>query len=138
MRAFNPSMQKLLEDRIREVADHAAHLHGASAETSLWWNAAPLINHERETLAMTANAKDLVGPDGVDDRMMPVTGGEDFAFMLRAKPGAFVFMGNGTAPDGSVHALHTPLYDFNDDALPYGIAFWLGLVRRELNSNAAS
>jgi hippurate hydrolase len=54
--------------------------------------------------------------------------------MLRAKPGAFVFMGNGSAPDGVVHALHTPLYDFNDAALPHGVAFWVNLVRQELNA----
>ncbi len=134
MRAFNPAMQALLENRIREMADHAAKLHGARAETVLWWNAAPLINHQRETQALVANAEELVGTAQVNDKITPVTGGEDFAFMLRAKPGAFVFMGNGTAPDGSVHALHTPLYDFNDDALPYGVAFWLNLVRRELNT----
>lgn len=133
-RAFNPSMQKMLEDRIREVADFTARMQGATAETTIWWNAAPLINHARETAIMANTARGLVGDAAVNAKMTPVTGGEDFAFMLRAKPGAFVFMGNGSAPDGAVHALHTPLYDFNDAALPHGVAFWVNLVRQELNA----
>jgi amidohydrolase len=133
-RAFNPAMQKMLEDRIREVADFTARMQGATAETTIWWNAAPLINHARETAIMADTARGLMGDAAVDAKMTPVTGGEDFAFMLRAKPGAFVFMGNGSAPDGAVHALHTPLYDFNDAALPHGVAFWVNLVRQELNA----
>jgi len=133
-RAFNPTMQKMLEDRIREVADFTARMQGATAETTIWWNAAPLINHARETAIMANTARGLVGDAAVNAKMTPVTGGEDFAFMLRAKPGAFVFMGNGSAPDGAVHALHTPLYDFNDAALPHGVAFWVNLVRQELNA----
>jgi len=50
--------------------------------------------------------------------------------MMQAKPGAFVFLGNGA--EGEVHALHTPLYDFNDAALPHGVAYWVSLVRQEL------
>jgi hippurate hydrolase len=132
MRAFNPTMQKLLDDRMREVAELTARMQGASAEVTLWWGAAPLINHTRETAIMADTARALVGDGAVNDQMTPVTGGEDFAFMLQAKPGAFVFMGNGTAPDGKVHALHTPKYDFNDAALPHGVAFWVNLVRQEM------
>jgi hippurate hydrolase len=116
------------------VAELTARMQGASAEVTLWWGAAPLINHTRETGIMADSARALVGDGAVNDQMTPVTGGEDFAFMLQAKLGAFVFMGNGTAPDGKAHALHTPLYDFNDAALPHGVAFWVNLVRREMNS----
>ena len=132
MRAFNAGMQALLERRIREVAELSAAMQGASAEATLWWNAAPLLNHPRETDAMASAARALVGAAAVDEETQPVTGGEDFAFMLQAKPGAFVFLGGGSAPDGQVHGLHTPLYDFNDAALPHGVAFWVELVRREL------
>ena len=52
--------------------------------------------------------------------------------MMQDKPGAFVFLGNGAAADGEVHALHTPLYDFNDAALPHGVAYWVSLVHQEL------
>jgi hippurate hydrolase len=132
MRAFTAPMQALVEQRIGELADHAAAMVGARAEAKLWWNTVPLVNHPRETAAMVAAARGIAGADAVDPAMVPVTGGEDFAYMLRGKPGAFVFVGNGSAPDGRVHALHTPDYDFNDAALPHGIAFWVRLVQQEL------
>ncbi len=138
MRAFTPAMQTLVEARIRDLAEQCAALHGATAETTLWWGTVPLINHARETDAAVAALNALVGPAQVETDTSPVTGGEDFAFILRAKPGAFVFIGNGTAPDGQAHALHTPLYDFNDAALPHGIGFLVGLVRRELGIPAAA
>jgi hippurate hydrolase len=138
MRAFTPPMQTLVETRIRDLADQCAALHGATAETTLWWGTVPLINHARETDAAVAALNALVGPAQVETDTSPVTGGEDFAFMLRAKPGAFVFIGNGTAPDGQAHALHTPLFDFNDAALPHGIGFLVGLVRQELGIPAAA
>ena len=132
MRAFNAPMQALVEGRIRELAELAAATQGATAELSMWWNASPLVNHERETEVMVAAARAVAGEAGVDTATQPVTGGEDFAFMLQAKPGAFVFLGAGVAPDGTAHALHSPLYDFNDAALPHGVAFWVQLVRQEL------
>ena len=132
MRAFNPEMQALVERRIRELAELAAATQGATVEMKLWWNAIPLVNHDREMEAMTTAAQAVAGEGAVDTKLRPVTGGEDFAFMLKAKPGAFVFLGAGAAPDGTVHALHSPLYDFNDAALPHGVAFWVNLVRQEL------
>jgi hippurate hydrolase len=134
MRAFNPAMQELVEHRIRELAELAAASQGATVEVTLWWNAIPLVNHARETEVMAAAARAVAGEDGVDTATRPVTGGEDFAFMLKAKPGAFVFLGTGTAPDGTAHALHSALYDFNDAALPHGVAFWCSLVRQELGA----
>jgi len=132
MRAFTPATQELVERRIRELAEQSAAMVGATAEVTQWWNTVPLVNHGRETDAMVAAARTLAGDAAVDADTTPVTGGEDFAFMLREKAGAFIFMGNGTAPDGQVHGLHTPDYDFNDAALPHGIGFWVELVMEEL------
>ena len=132
MRAFNKPMQDLLERRIRELADIAAATQGATAETSLSWGTVPLVNHGRETEVMAEAARFTGDEASLDIDAVPVTGGEDFSFMLEAKPGAMVFLGNGVAPDGSVHALHTPRYDFNDAAMPHGIAFWVGIVGQEL------
>jgi metal-dependent amidase/aminoacylase/carboxypeptidase family protein len=78
----------------------------------------------------------VLGPENVSTDMAPITGGEDFALMLEATPGALVFLGNGTAPDGTVHNVHTPHYDFNDDAIATGVAFWLRLVRQQLSTQA--
>ena len=57
-------------------------------------------------------------------------GAEDFAYMLQARPGSYIWMGNGGAPEGRV--LHSPYYDFNDAALPYGVSYWARLVERVL------
>jgi hippurate hydrolase len=52
--------------------------------------------------------------------------------MLEAKPGAFIMIGNGVAETGRTHSLHTPHYDFNDDIIPLGAAYWVTLVQHEL------
>jgi hippurate hydrolase len=130
MRAFNPRMQQMLEKRIAELAELCAAAQGATAEVKMWWNAVPLINAGRETDIAVAAARALVGDAQVDDDVMPVTGGEDFAYMMERKPGSLIFLGNGTGEDA--HALHTPKYNFNDAALPYGVAYWMGVVQQEL------
>ena len=78
-------------------------------------------------------ARTLAGAEAVDADAPPVTGGEDFAFMLDAKPGAFIFIGNGTGPDGAAPGLHTPRYDFNDAIIPLGAAWWVQVVEQELS-----
>jgi len=85
------------------------------------------FNHPAETdLAIEAMGA-VVGRENVDDKIKPVMGSEDFAFMLKAVPGAYVFMGNGdSAP------VHHPAYDFNDEAIPYGVSFWAEIARRAL------
>jgi metal-dependent amidase/aminoacylase/carboxypeptidase family protein len=78
----------------------------------------------------------LVGAGNVDGDAAPMTGAEDFAFMLEARPGGFVMIGNGVAADGSFHNVHTPRYDFNDEILTLGAGYWVSLVQRELGSTA--
>jgi hippurate hydrolase len=129
MRAFNPQTQAILDRRIRDLAEFAAASQGAVAEVNLRWGAVTLVNHARETQAMAEAAREVAGAAGVDDRATPVTGGEDFAFMLRDKPGAFVFLGTGEGP-----GLHAADYDFNDEAIAPGVEFWVRLVRQELRA----
>ena len=90
---------------------------------------AKLVKVARLTWAAVA----VAGAERVDDNADPVTGGEDFSLMLQAKPGAFMFMGIGAGGPSS-EGLHTPTYDFNDDAIPLGVQYWLSLVRQELGS----
>ena len=132
MRAFTPPMQALVERRITELAEQSAAMVGGSAEVTTWWNTVPLINGARETEAMLSAARAVSGDAQVDADTTPVTGGEDFAYMARAKPGALIFLGNGDGSDGPAHGLHTPDYNFNDAALPHGIGFWVRLVGQEL------
>ena len=85
------------------------------------------INHDAETDLAIAAMRAVVGVDGVDDKVKPVMGSEDFSFMLNRVQGCYVFLGNGdSAP------VHHPAYDFNDEAIPYGVAFWADLARRAL------
>ena len=127
MRSFTPEVQALVERRIQELAEISAAATGTTVEVEQFWNAVPTINHDRETDVAVAAATATVGAGLVDAAAQPVTGGEDFSFMLRKKPGAFVFLGTGTE-----EALHTPRYDFNDAIIPHGIGFFLNVVQQEL------
>jgi hippurate hydrolase len=91
-----------------------------------------LINQPEQTQVGLAAAKVVVGADRVNGTLRATTGGEDFAEMMRYRPGAFMRIGNGVAADGSYNAPHTPTYDFNDEIIPDGIAYWTNIVQHEL------
>ena len=74
-------------------------------------------------------ASQVVGKERVDTSVPPVMGAEDFSFMLEARPGAYIFLGNGDSTD-----LHTDTYDFNDDIIPVGVSYWVRLAERALAS----
>jgi hippurate hydrolase len=97
------------------------------------WGFHALINHADNTDVAIAAASAVVGEAQVEGNAPAMTGGEDFAFMLEERPGAFIFIGNGFAPDGKAHAVHTPLFNFNDEIIPIGVEYWVSLVRQELN-----
>ena len=80
-------------------------------------------NHARQTAFAASIAEQISGRDKVDANVAPVMGGEDFSFMLEARPGAFIFMGIGPGA-----GLHNPAYNFNDEAIPSGVSFWGRLV----------
>ena len=67
----------------------------------------------------------------------PIAGAEDFAFMLEKKPGAYIMIGNGGTGEGGCHNVHSPLYDFSDEILTTGAAYWVNLVQVELGDAAA-
>ena len=92
MRSFTPEVQALLDRRITELAELCAAAQGTTAEVALSWNAIPTVNHARETEVAVAAARAVPGVTGVNPEAPPVTGGEDFSFMLRQKPGAFLFL----------------------------------------------
>lgn len=134
MRAFSAEIQALLESRIASLADAHAQMAGASAEVKCWWNAAPVVNDPDSVESAVRAAMRVAGSEAVDAHMGQLTAGEDFSWMLQQRPGAFVFIGNGRrSGDGGGH-LHMPNYDFNDEALPFGIAYWLSLVEQELGA----
>jgi amidohydrolase len=134
MRYFDPKIKDVLEARMRELAGHCAALHGATASAHFQWMSVPLINHPAQTDIATAAAAAVSGASAVNATATAVTAGEDFSYMLAERPGAFMFMGNGTSPDGTIQQVHTPHYDFNDDVIPFGVAYWVELVKHELSA----
>ena len=133
MRCFNDSVQAIIDEKMASLAHAFAAANGCTAEITLRWGTTTLVNHPDNTDVATAAASAIVGGGQVNDNMPPITGGEDFAFMLEKRPGAFIFVGNGSAETGRTPGLHTPLFNFNDDTTPIGVAYWVSLVQQELN-----
>ena len=131
-RCFDEKVRGLLERRLGEVATAIAAVHGCTAELHYERIFAPLVNDADCTATAIAVANSIVGTDSVDTSVSPVTGSEDFAFMLQQRPGNYIFLGNGVAADGSFAPVHTPKYDFNDKALPLGVRYFVALAQREL------
>jgi amidohydrolase len=126
-RSLVPHVRDLLEKRVVEVAETTAAMFGARARAIYKRDYPVTSNHERQTAFAAAVAAEVSGRDKVDTATPPVMGGEDFAFMLQSRPGAFIFLGNGPSA-----GLHHPAYDFNDDAIPVGVSYWVRLVEMAL------
>jgi hippurate hydrolase len=133
-RSYKPKVRDLMEKRLTELAHAQAAAFGCSAEVIYNRRYPPLVTHAEPTAVSIAAASELVGTANVETDCQPFTGSEDFSFMLEARPGGFIMIGNGTAADGSTHHVHTPDYDFNDEILTLGSAYWIQLVRKELGA----
>ena len=127
VRTLDPEVRDLVERRIGEVADSVARAYGGSAETKYTRMYPVTMNHTREAGVAADVARDIVGPDRVNARLVPVMGAEDFAFMLEARPGAFVFLGMGDCNE-----CHHPAYRFNDAILGYGASYWVRLIEKTM------
>lgn len=130
VRTFSVATQDHVEARMQQIVDGVAAAHGASAEFVFERRYLPTVNHEAETEIARAVAAELVGADNVVTEGLPQLGGEDFSFMLMERPGAYIFIGNGTGPgvgEGGC-MVHNPHYDFNDDIIPLGVKYWTRLV----------
>ena len=132
-RCFTQATQGIIDQRMRELAQGLAATHGATATCDNTWITTPLVNRPEQTAVAATAACVVAGDEAVNTNHDATTGGEDFAFMLEAKPGAFIMLGAGAGPDGVVHGLHTPKYDFNDAIIPSGVAWWVRLVEQELS-----
>jgi len=130
VRTFSVEMQDHIEARMKRVIDGICQAHGATADFFFERRYPPTVNHEAETEIATAAAAEVVGKQNVVTRGLPQLGGEDFSFMLLKRPGAYIFIGNGDGEGGCM--VHNPHYDFNDDIIPLGIAYWTKLVETEL------
>ena len=126
-RSLTPEVRDLLEKRLHEVVAGTAQLYGATAKLTYRRDYPVTRNHERQAAFAASVAAQVVGPERVDDHAAPVMGAEDFSFMLEARPGAFIFVGNGDSA-----GLHHPAYDFNDETIPIGTSYWIKLVETAL------
>ncbi len=126
-RTFDPGVRDLVEKRLREVVTGTATALGAKATLTYVRNYPVLSNHPKETDFAALVAKEVAGGPQVDTDLPPMMGAEDFSFMLNARPGAFIWIGNGESA-----GLHHPKYNFNDDAIPFGTSYWVRLVEKAL------
>ncbi len=131
-RYFARPVKTIIDTRMKDLARHSAEMQGAGHQINIDWGFVPLHNHAEQVDVAIAAASALVGAEAVNPNAPMVTGGEDFAYMLEQRPGAFICIGNGVAADGNTPNLHTPKYDFNDDIIPLGVAYWVSLVQQEL------
>jgi amidohydrolase len=127
VRTHDDETQDMAERRIREIVEGIASAHGAKAEVIYERPCPVTANHPQETDNAAQAAIAIVGENNVDTDVDPSMAGEDFAFMLKARPGAYIMIGNGQTA-----GLHNPSYDFNDDAIGYGISYWAKLVEQRL------
>jgi amidohydrolase len=126
-RTLSPEIRDLVENRLKEIVEGTARLYGATAKCTYLRDYPVTVNHPRQTDFAAAVAGDVAGAGRVDTKVAPVMGAEDFSFMLEARPGAYIFCGNGASAN-----LHHPAYDFNDAAIPFGASYWIRLVEKAM------
>jgi len=134
VRALDPGVRKLLEQRIKAIATSQAESFGVRAEVDWKEGYCVLVNSEQETEFARQVALDLVGADRVILNGPPLTGSEDFAFMLEKVPGSYLLIGNGDGDSAGACMVHNPGYDFNDDNIATGSDYWIHLVKTYLKT----
>lgn len=125
-RSFDENISQFLERNLRELSEGIARAHGATTEFTYTRGYPPTINSRAEAEFCQRVTEALVGVENVRTDLPPSMGAEDFAFMLKERPGAYIWLGNGPT-DGSC-LLHNPHYDFNDSAAAFGVAYWVKLA----------
>ena len=133
VRALDRGVRALLEQRIRALAQAQAASFGVRAEVAWRPGYAVLVNSAAETEFARAVALELLGAERVTLQGPPLTGSEDFAFMLEQRPGSYLLIGNGDGPGSCM--VHHPGFDFNDDNIAVGSAFWVRLAQRFLTAS---
>ena len=141
VRTFTLEVLDMIEQRMRDVAQHTAAAFGASVQFDFHRNYPPTINHAAEAQFVRQVMQEVVGTD-MTLPFDPTMGAEDFSFFLQAKPGAYFMIGNGDGAHRGAYAghdhslgpctLHNPNYDFNDQLIPVGASLWVRLVERWL------
>jgi amidohydrolase len=126
VRTLTPEVKEMVGKRVREIVDGVAKMTGTKIDLEYISGYPVTVNHVRETDMATRVAKEVAGDANVHDTA-PMMGAEDFSYMLEARPGAFIFCGNGDTA-----GLHHPAYNFNDEAIVFGTSYWIKLVENTL------
>jgi len=126
VRTLTAEIRALVEKRVREVVEGTARITGARIDLDYVRGYPVVVNHAAQTGFAAEVAREVAGSGNVRERP-PLMGGEDFAYMLEQRPGAFIFCGNGDSA-----GLHHPAYNFNDDAIVFGTSYWIKLVENTL------
>ncbi len=134
VRALDPDVRRLLEQRIKALVVAQAESFGVTAEVDWRSGYCVLVNTVAETDFARQVALDLVGTERVTLNGPALTGSEDFAFMLEKIPGSYLLIGNGDGDSAGACMVHNPGYDFNDDSIATGAAYWVALVERYLST----
>ncbi|WP_132980507.1 MULTISPECIES: M20 aminoacylase family protein [unclassified Pigmentiphaga] len=134
VRAYRPEVRAMLRDRITELVRAQAATLGVEADVDYHWRYPALVNDGACTDFARQVALDWLGEDGLIAGLQPLTGSEDFSFMLERCPGSYLIVGNGV---GDTHGtggcmVHNPGYDFNDRILPLAASYWVRLAERFL------
>jgi hippurate hydrolase len=129
VRTLEADVRDFVEKRLHEIVEHTAAAYGAKASLTYQRNYPVLVNHEQQTGFAASVASQIVGDKQVDIDLPPMMGAEDFSFMLNARPGAFIWIGNGDSA-----GLHHPKYNFNDEVIPVGTSYWVKLVETALGT----
>ena len=136
VRSLDRGVRQLLNQRIREVVEGQAQSFGVKASIDFQGGYPVLVNTQAETDFARQVALELVGPENVELQTEPLTGSEDFAFMLEQVPGSYLLIGNGDEASGGHGAcmVHNPNYDFDDGNIAIGAAYWVKLTERFLSA----
>ena len=126
VRTLTEEVRSLVEKRVHEVVAGVAQITGARIDLVYERGYPVTVNHASQTDRATQVAKEIAGENNVHETP-PLMGAEDFSYMLEARPGAFIFCGNGDSA-----GLHHPAYNFNDEAIVYGTSYWIKLVESTL------
>jgi len=126
IRSFSEEIRSQIESRIRDICKGIGDAFGVHVSLEVKTGYPPTVNSPLETEWCRVAASSVVGETNVHAGLKPSMGAEDFSFMLQQRPGCYVWLGNGAGEGGCM--LHNPKYDFNDEILPVGAAYWVKLV----------
>jgi amidohydrolase len=129
-RWYHPEVGDQIEFGMNRLVKGIAESFGATAELRFFRHAPATVNDAEATALALDAAKVVAGVGGVKEMRAPTMGGEDFAYMLNAKQGAYLMLGSGRGTDDPL--LHHPKYDFNDEVLPADASWWATLVEQQL------